>query len=90
MSCWLISLRSVQIMSLIQRVAAFRMHNESIPSGFHGQEQDLKFHNDLNRIHNKLFSFGQHIPLKALGLFRRLKNICERQRLSRSSFMIKF
>ena len=55
------------------RVAAFRMHNESISSGFHGEEQDLKFHNDLNRIHNKLFPSGQHISPKALGYFRRFE-----------------
>lgn len=55
------------------RVAAFRMHGESITSGYHGQEHNVKYHNDLTRIHHKLCPSEQYISPNAVGLARRLQ-----------------
>jgi len=37
------------------RVAAFRIHHESISGGHYGTEMDIRFANDLARIHGKLY-----------------------------------
>ena len=56
------------------RVAAFRIHHESISSGHFGAEMDIRFANDLARIHDKLCPDEKqqsHLDISLLARFEK-------------------
>ena len=54
-----------------ERVAAFRMHDTNISSGFYGPEINQRFIADLARIHEKLYPGEKHIAGDELSFLAR-------------------
>jgi len=55
------------------RVAAFRMHDESISSGFHGEAMEQQFQQDLKRIHDQFRPDDVYSPARHSGFFHRIE-----------------
>ena len=57
----------------LTRVAAFRIHDESISGGHFGGDMEARFTADLIRIHNKLKPDERHQSIHNVNLFARLE-----------------